>query len=150
MICLAWRAADDMHGTEVSRRLQGNLLNHRPFQSHSLIHRLTVVEERAPASVSKPPSTGARPTLRSVRESAQAEEMPYVYIVECSDLTYYVGSTWNLELRIHQHNSDRDGAAYTRVRRPVRLVWSAWFDSIAEAFAFEKRVQDGGGRSEWR
>jgi putative endonuclease len=67
--------------------------------------------------------------------------MPYVYIVECSDLTYYVGSTWNLELRIYQHNSDRDGAAYTRVRRPVRLVWSAWFDSIAEAFAFEKRVQ---------
>ena len=67
--------------------------------------------------------------------------MPYVYIVECSDLTYYVGSTWNLELRIHQHNSDRDGAVYTRSRRPVRLVWSAWFDSIAEAFAFEKRVQ---------
>ena len=38
MICLAWRAADDMHGTEVSRRLLRNLLNHRqaaaqPFET---------------------------------------------------------------------------------------------------------------------
>ncbi len=67
--------------------------------------------------------------------------MPYVYIVECSDRSLYVGSTWNVDLRVHQHNSRRDGAAYTRRRQPVRLVWAAWFDSIAEAFAFEKQVQ---------
>ena len=67
--------------------------------------------------------------------------MPYVYILECADSSFDVGSTWSLELRLHQHNSDRDGAVYTRRRRPVHLVWAAWFDSIAEAFAFEKRVQ---------
>jgi putative endonuclease len=67
--------------------------------------------------------------------------MAWTYIVRCSDGTYYVGSTTNLELRIWQHNSDDQGATYTRKRRPVLLVWAAEFDSIAEAFAFEKRVQ---------
>jgi len=33
------------------------------------------------------------------------------------------------------------GATYTRRRRPVRLVWHAFYDSIAEAYAMEKRVQ---------
>lgn len=45
-----------------------------------------------------------------------------------------------------QHNSATDGAAYTRHRRPVTLAWSAWFDSIAEVFAWEKRIQ-GWGRA---
>ncbi|MBW8751739.1 MAG: GIY-YIG nuclease family protein [Propionibacteriales bacterium] len=67
--------------------------------------------------------------------------MAYVYILRCADGTYYVGSTTNLELRVWQHNSDDQGAVYTRKRRPVVLMWAAEFDSIVEAFAFEKRVQ---------
>ena len=67
--------------------------------------------------------------------------MPYTYILRCADGTYYVGSTFNMELRLWQHNTDSLGAAYTRHRRPVELAWSGWFDSIAEAFAFEKQVQ---------
>ena len=68
--------------------------------------------------------------------------MPYAYIVQCADHSFYVGSTWlPVEARIWQHNTGELGAAYTRRRRPVRLVWSAWFDSMTEAFAFEKRVQ---------
>ena len=67
--------------------------------------------------------------------------MAFVYILRCADGTYYVGSTTNLELRVWQHNTDDQGALYTRKRRPVVLVWAAEFDSIAEAFAFEKRVQ---------
>jgi putative endonuclease len=67
--------------------------------------------------------------------------MAWTYILRCSDDTYYVGSTTNLELRVWQHNSDDQGAVYTRKRRPVVLVWAAEFDSIVEAFAFEKRVQ---------
>jgi putative endonuclease len=66
--------------------------------------------------------------------------MPHAYILRCSDGSYYVGSTWDLELRLWQHNND-GGAAYTRRRQPVVLVWNAEFDSIIEAFAFEKRVQ---------
>ena len=43
--------------------------------------------------------------------------------------------------RINGIDSAEHGAAYTRKRRPVTLVWSAQFDSIVDAFAFEKRVQ---------
>ena len=66
--------------------------------------------------------------------------MPHVYIVRCSDDTYYVGSTWDLDGRLWQHNHSDDGAVYTRKRRPVVLVWNAEFDSIEQAFLFEKRI----------
>ena len=66
--------------------------------------------------------------------------MPYTYIVRCSDDTYYVGSTWDLDGRLWQHNHSPDGANYTRKRRPVVLVWNAQFDSMEQAFAFEKRI----------
>src|SRR4051794_27726644 len=67
--------------------------------------------------------------------------MPYTYILRCSDDTYYAGSTWDVEARVWQHNSPDLGAAYTRRRRPVVLVWCCWFDSIEQAFAYEKRIQ---------
>ncbi len=68
--------------------------------------------------------------------------MPYTYVLRCADDSYYVGSTWQaVEARVWQHNNDNRGAVYTRRRRPVTLAWSAWFDSMIEAFAFEKRVQ---------
>jgi len=67
--------------------------------------------------------------------------MGYVYILECADGTYYVGSTTNIEWRLWQHQHGPNGAAYTRHRRPVRLIWCVEFESIAAAFAFEKQVQ---------
>jgi putative endonuclease len=66
--------------------------------------------------------------------------MPFAYILECRDGSFYVGSTWNMERRLSEHNEGL-GAAYTRRRRPVRLVWHAHYDSVAEAYAVEKRVQ---------
>jgi putative endonuclease len=66
--------------------------------------------------------------------------MAWVYILECSDGSYYVGSTVELERRVWEHNEGL-GAAYTRHRRPVRLLWSAVFERVDEAFVFEKRVQ---------
>jgi putative endonuclease len=66
--------------------------------------------------------------------------MPHVYILRCRDGTYYVGSTWDLDRRLHQHNHTDDGSRYTRRRRPVTLIWNAEFDSIEQAFAFEKRI----------
>ena len=67
--------------------------------------------------------------------------MADTYILECSDGSYYFGSTTNLDARLSQHNSDTDGPLYTRRRRPVKLVWNAPFESTIEAFAFEKRAQ---------
>lgn len=66
--------------------------------------------------------------------------MPFTYIVECADDSYYVGSTWDLERRISQHNLG-EGAEYTRTRRPVKLVWAGEFARIFDAYVFEKQVQ---------
>jgi putative endonuclease len=70
--------------------------------------------------------------------------MAFVYMLRCSDGSYYVGSTRSLELRMLQHNSDKDGCAYTRSRRPVNLVWHAEVEHIGEAFALEKQIQGWG------
>ncbi len=68
--------------------------------------------------------------------------MPWTYIVECADGTFYCGSTVDLERRVSQHNLG-EGATYTKLsrRRPVTLVWAAYFDRIDDAFAYEKRIR---------
>lgn len=67
--------------------------------------------------------------------------MPYMYIVECSDGSYYVGSTWVLERRVWEHNNG-GGAAYTQKRRPVQLVYYEEFERVSEAYGREKQVQN--------
>ena len=66
--------------------------------------------------------------------------MAHVYILKCNDGSYYVGSTIDLERRLSQHNSG-EGAAYTRRRRPVVLMWAQQIDRIDTAFALEKQIQ---------
>ncbi|MGW9631599.1 GIY-YIG nuclease family protein [Agromyces sp. NPDC055520] len=66
-----------------------------------------------------------------------------MYIVECADGSFYVGSTIDLERRIAQHNAG-EGAAYTRTRRPVRLVYCEESSRIDDAYAREKQVQNWG------
>jgi putative endonuclease len=58
--------------------------------------------------------------------------MYYAYILECADKTLYVGSTNNLEKRIHQHNHAKSGAHYTKIRRPVVLRYSEVFETYGE------------------
>lgn len=69
--------------------------------------------------------------------------MPFMYILECSDLSLYVGPTWDLDRRISQHN-DGEGAVYTRSRLPVRLLYSEYYARIENAFLREKQVQRWG------
>ena len=66
--------------------------------------------------------------------------MAWMYILECADGSYYVGSTKNLERRIWEHN-EGIGAKYTARRRPVKLMYAAEFDSIVDAYEREKQVQ---------
>lgn len=66
--------------------------------------------------------------------------MPFICILECADGAYYVGSTWDLEKRIWEHNNGL-GADFTRQRLPVRLVYSEHSDEVSLAFAREKQVQ---------
>lgn len=59
--------------------------------------------------------------------------MPTVYIVRCADGTLYTGSTNNVEKRLHEHNTSKAGAKYTRGRRPVELVYQETVGSLSEA-----------------
>lgn len=48
--------------------------------------------------------------------------MNYIYILECSDGTYYTGWTNQIEKRVKDHNAGK-GAKYTKSRLPVKLVY---------------------------
>ncbi|AVL97367.1 GIY-YIG nuclease family protein [Microbacterium paraoxydans] len=69
--------------------------------------------------------------------------MPWTYILECRDGSFYTGSTnGDLEARIWEHNHDDAFAAiHTRHRRPVSLVYAEHFDTVDAAFFREKQIQ---------
>jgi predicted GIY-YIG superfamily endonuclease len=64
----------------------------------------------------------------------------WVYIVECSDKSYYTGSTTNIDQRLVDHNTGRY-RGYTSSRLPVKLLWSLEFSDIRYAFAFERQIK---------
>ncbi|MFW0796269.1 GIY-YIG nuclease family protein [Gordonia sp. CPCC 205515] len=64
--------------------------------------------------------------------------MAWVYLLKCADGKFYVGSARDLEYRLGQHQSAKIG--FTSRRRPVKLVWSAEFDNVADAYAIERRI----------
>ncbi|MEJ5363449.1 MAG: GIY-YIG nuclease family protein [Spirochaetota bacterium] len=64
----------------------------------------------------------------------------YMYILLCSDGTYYTGSTSNLEQRLLQHQNG-EGAHYTKKRLPMKLVYYEKYPRIDLAFYREKQVQ---------
>ncbi len=66
--------------------------------------------------------------------------MAWMYILECCDGSYYVGSTKDLKRRLAQHQ-DGIGANYTSKRLPVELVYYEEYDRVDEAFYREKQVQ---------
>jgi putative endonuclease len=66
--------------------------------------------------------------------------MAWMYILECADGSYYVGSTKDLDLRLSQHQEGL-GARYTSKRLPVKLVYGEEYDRIDDAFYREKQVQ---------
>ena len=64
----------------------------------------------------------------------------FVYIVKCSDNSYYTGVTSNLEKRINEHNSGLF-EGYTSKRLPVNLVYSNRFADVNEAIRAEKQIK---------
>ena len=65
----------------------------------------------------------------------------YTYIVRCSDQTLYTGIAKDLEKRLEEHNSGRNGAKYTRTRRPVQLVYKEEFHSRSQAAKREYQLK---------
>jgi putative endonuclease len=60
----------------------------------------------------------------------------YLYVLECSDATFYAGYTTNIERRIKQHN-DGKGAKYTRGRTPVNCIFFEEYPTKREAMQAE-------------
>ena len=67
--------------------------------------------------------------------------MNHVYILKCSDDSLYVGCTTDLARRLDQHNHSKRGAHYTKIRRPVVLVYSERLPTLAEARKREAEIK---------
>lgn len=65
----------------------------------------------------------------------------YVYIVKCSDDSYYTGVTNDLERRLHEHNTGFNESCYTYKRRPVELMYHEMFNDVNRAIAWEKQLK---------
>ena len=65
----------------------------------------------------------------------------HVYILKCSDHSYYTGVTSELEKRFLEHQTGKHPESYTYKRRPVELVFQQEFKDVNEAIAFEKQVK---------
>ena len=66
--------------------------------------------------------------------------MYHAYILQCSDGSYYVGSTDDLEAHVTAHQRGRI-SGYTAARRPVRLIWSESFETRDDAVARERQLK---------
>ncbi|MFC1837718.1 GIY-YIG nuclease family protein [Thermodesulfobacteriota bacterium] len=64
-----------------------------------------------------------------------------VYMIRCSDGTLYTGITKDIEKRIEAHNSGKNGARYTRSRRPVTLVYAEQVESKSTAARLEHQIK---------
>jgi predicted GIY-YIG superfamily endonuclease len=64
----------------------------------------------------------------------------FVYILRCSDGSYYVGHTEDVPARVNRHQ-DGTGATWTAARRPVSLVFEEEHPSEAAAVARERQIK---------
>ena len=71
--------------------------------------------------------------------SAYADSF-FVYILRCSDGSFYVGHTGDVEARVRAHNDGR-GAAWTACRWPVQLVYNETCESEERAVARERQIK---------
>jgi putative endonuclease len=65
----------------------------------------------------------------------------YVYILFCSDESYYTGITNDLEKRLNEHNSSDNIFGYTSKRKPVKLAFFEEFMDVKQALELEKQIK---------
>ena len=65
----------------------------------------------------------------------------YVYIVKCSDSSYYTGITNDIERRLFEHNFGNSKDSYTFNKKPVNLVWLESFSDPTQAIMIEKKIK---------
>ena len=64
-----------------------------------------------------------------------------VYILKCSEESYYTGITNNLEKRFNEHQFGFNKEAYTYTRRPLLLAFHQEFNDVLQAIYFEKKIK---------
>lgn len=69
-------------------------------------------------------------------------KLSYVYILKCSDGTYYTGVTSNLDKRLLEHRTGKYPDSYTSKRFPVNLEFYAEFTDISIAISKEKQIKN--------
>jgi len=65
----------------------------------------------------------------------------YVYILHCSDKSYYTGITSNLTQRFIDHQRGKHKNSYTYSRRPLKLAFFCEFTDVTMAIASEKQIK---------
>jgi len=65
----------------------------------------------------------------------------FVYIVECSDASFYTGVTNDLDRRIDEHNEGMNPKSYTFSRRPIKLAYFEDHSDPYYAIAREKQIK---------
>ena len=82
-------------------------------------------------------------TRNLYREHFKASKMKiyYVYILKCSDKTYYTGFTSNLEQHFFEHQEGKYIESYTYKRRPLELVFYCEFTEAGFAIETEKQIK---------
>ena len=68
-------------------------------------------------------------------------QISYVYILKCTDNSYYVGITNDVFKRFEEHQNGIDSKAYTFNRRPLKLVYFTTFTNIEIAIDTEKKIK---------
>ena len=77
-------------------------------------------------------------TQKSIKKTHQDW---FVYVLECSDNSYYCGITVDIKRRVEEHNTSKKGSKYTRSRRPVKLLKHWKVGSQSEAMKAENRFK---------
>jgi putative endonuclease len=65
----------------------------------------------------------------------------FLYVLQCSDGSYYTGVTTDLNRRLKEHNTSKRGAKYTKTRRPVEIIYSLEYEDRSSAQKFEHRFK---------
>ncbi len=65
----------------------------------------------------------------------------FVYILECSDKTLYTGIATDVHRRLDEHNNSDKGAKYTKIRRPLKLLYSEESENRSSASKREYEIK---------
>jgi len=99
---------------------------------------------RETRSISRAVHSLARPRWRNALDAASIEPLgrrAFVHSLRCADGSSEVGSTTDLEARLHQHDLGL-GSQHTRCRLPVVVVWHEELERVDLALARVEQVQN--------